>query len=121
MKELNQTEGAVVSHDEFETAPLPNVGRKGEAGYSVGQPASGLLTAPTIAAAVAPTSGRRSMPEIGGESDFGMNAKPENSSNPVEYVARPSNLPDTIALSQIADAGKAFVDGRDGNVGWGAK
>ena len=118
MKELNQTEDA---GEQYETAALPNVGRKGEAGYSVGQPATGLATAPTIPAAVAPKSGGRSVPEIGGESDFGMNAKPENSSHPVEYVPRPSNLPETVELSQIADAGKAFVDGRDGNVGWGAK
>jgi hypothetical protein len=111
-----------VTHDEFETAPLPNVGRtRSEAGLSVGQPATGLATAPTIAATAAPTSGGRSVPEIGGESDFGMNAKPENSSHPVEYVPRANNLPETVELAQIADAGKAFVDGRDGNVGWGAK
>ena len=119
MKELNQT---VDAGEQYETAALPNVGRtRAEAGLSVGQPATGLITAPTIPAAAAPKSGGRSVPEIGGESDFGMNAAPENSSHPVEYVPRASNLPETVELAQIADAGKAFVDGRDGNVGWGAK
>jgi hypothetical protein len=109
MKELN--------HEEFETAPLPNIGRnRSEAGFSVGQEASGLVVAPTIPAATAPKSGGRSVPEIGGESDFGMNAKPENSSTAVEYVPRASNLPETVELAQTERDAWDYT-----NIYWGGK
>lgn len=104
-----------------ETKPTPNVGASNEAGYSVGQKAAGLTTAPTIPAPAAPTSGGSSVPEVGGEAAFGQNASPENSGAVPTYTPPASTLPETISLERIADEGASYVDGRNGNVGWGAK
>jgi hypothetical protein len=91
----------VVDGEPYETPATPNVGRsRNEAGYSVGQATSGLLTAPTIPATAAPTTGGRSVPEVGGENAFGQNAKPELAPDAVEYTPRPSTLPESIELAQ---------------------
>jgi hypothetical protein len=105
---LGAKRSAVVSDDEYETSPgvkptsaTPLAGGEGAGNYLVGsgQSSSGQI-APTLPVSSAPV----------GSSDI-----------PEYRPSVASNLPSQITAREIADAGAAFTNGRDGNVGLGAK
>jgi hypothetical protein len=80
-----------------ETSSTPLTGKP--AAYEVGQSDPGQPAAPKIP----------------------ISAAPVGSSSVPEYRAPASTLPQTITHAELADAGRAQIDGRDGNVAWGAK
>jgi hypothetical protein len=86
----NQTLGVSVS--------LPR--RPDAAGYLVGQATESTPTAPEPVARVAGAPGGRSVPTVGGESSFGMNAQPERGSV-VEYRQPETRLPERISAQEV--------------------
>jgi hypothetical protein len=95
-----------VDPDELETSPglqvtSPNALVAKPAGYIVGSEGPGQPPAPTIAVE-APTTATARVPEVGGESAFGMNAAPERG-GVVEYRQPATRLPDAISAREIAN------------------
>jgi hypothetical protein len=84
------------THDATETSPTALTGKP--AGYIVGSEGPGQPAAPTIAVE-SPTTTTARVPEVGGESAFGMNAKPERGDAIPEYRQPLSRLPETIDAS----------------------
>lgn len=99
------------------TSPTPLSGKP--ASYLIGGEGPGQPAAATIAVE-APTTATARVPEVGGESSFGQNARPERGGPIPEYKAPPSRLRD-IATREIADDAASYTDGRSGNVGWGSR
>lgn len=109
---------AILTHDVTETSPTPLSGEP--AALKVDEVADpGATNAPKVSLEE-PKGAPARVPEVGGESAFGMNAKPELG-DAVEYKAPPSNLPGSISAREVERDAADYVNGRFGNVSTGAR
>jgi hypothetical protein len=91
--------GVVLTHDADVTSATPLNAKP--AAYEVGQSDPGQPAAPTVGMETS-TAGAPRVPEVGGESAFGMNAQPEKNTGLVQAYKQPaSGLPDSISARQI--------------------